>query len=406
MLYFPKHCTQETSISIPVAAQPAAGRIFTRSFLFLLVGAFSFYASMWLVALQLPSYTLKLGGSESQVGLVLSAFAFTALLSRPAVGRLVDTLGRRLVAVAGCVVFALAPLLYLMSPTVPALLLARMFHGLGISLFGTAGMTWVADMVPPTRRAEAMGIYSNTSQVAIALGPILGTLLHGMGGYGVLFPAAGAVGLLSVVLVSRAREEKRDRSAAASRGGFGLALGRRDVLAMTFALLTGAATWGILTGFLPIFIVQRQAGSSAPFFTIYAIATITLRLIVGPMADRIGRRVIAAPALALLAATMVAFNLVWSMPALYTLAVIYGVSFGTLFPMLSAYLVDVAPAHVRGSAVGVLTAGFDLGIMVGAYGGGVVAEYLGLGAAFTASGVLCMIGVVIFWLGTPAKRPV
>ena len=41
--------------------------------------------------------------------------------------------------------------------------------------------------------------------------------------------------------------------------------------------------------------------------------------------------------------------------------------------------------------------------MVGSYGGGVVAEYAGLASAFTAAGVLCLIGVVVFWLWTPAE---
>ena len=116
MLYCRQERTQETSISIAVAAHPGAGRIITRNFLFLLAGAFSFYTSMWLVMLMLPAYVLELGGSESQIGLVLSVFASTALLSRPLVGRMVDTLGRRTVALAGCVVFALAPVLSLSRP--------------------------------------------------------------------------------------------------------------------------------------------------------------------------------------------------------------------------------------------------------------------------------------------------
>ena len=261
-------------------------------------------------------------------------------------------------------------------------------------------MTWVADMVPATRRAEAMGLYSNTSQVAIALAPLFGSLIYGVGGYSTLFTVAAGAGLLSILVISQAREDRRSSDVVTRSGGFGQALGRRDVLAMTFALMTGAATWGILTAFLPIFITERQAGATAPFFTIYAVVTIALRLVVGPMADRVGRRIVAAPALLLLALTMVAFNAVSSSPTLYILAVVYGISFGTLFPMLSAYLVDVAPANVRGSAVGVLTAGFDLGIMVGSYFGGLVAEAMGLGAAFTAAGLLCLVGVVVFWVGT------
>lgn len=406
MLYSCKKRLQETAIAISLAESQRAGRILTRDFLFLLTGAFSFYASIWIVMLSLPPYVLALGGSEADVGLVLSAFAFTALLSRPAVGRAIDSFGPRPVALVGCFIFASAPVLYPAAPSILALIAIRMYHGLGIACFGTAGMTWVADLAPATRRAEMMGLYSNTSQVAIALGPLLGALILGATGYGVLFAISAGAGIVSIVVVSRARQQQGRRGMVSGGGGFGQALARRDVLSMTFALMTSAATWGILMGFLPIYVTERQFGATAPFFTIYAVVTITLRLVVGPMADRVGRRIIAAPALLVLAATMIAFNAVHSAPALYALAVLYAVSFGMLFPMLSAYLVDVAPPNVRGSAIGVLTAGFDLGIMVGSYGGGVVAEHVGLTAAFTAAGVLCLIGVAVFWLGTPAEKRV
>ena len=159
----------EIPISAKTSRPAVVESILSRNFLLLLTGSFGFYTSMWLILTFLPSYVANLGGSESEIGLVLSAFAFTALLARPIIGRLVDSLGRKGVAVAGCVIFAIAPILYGASSAVPVLIAIRMFHGLGIALFGTAGMTWVADMVPATRRAEAMGLYSNASQVAIAI---------------------------------------------------------------------------------------------------------------------------------------------------------------------------------------------------------------------------------------------
>jgi MFS family permease len=178
------------------------------------------------------------------------------------------------------------------------------------------------------------------------------------------------------------------------------ALARRDVLAMTFTLMTAAASWGVIIGFLAILVEQRGAGVTAPFFTIYAIVTVVMRLVIGPMTDRVGRKTVAVPATLLLAVVMIAFSFLSSPLVLYVLAVFYAFSFGMLYPTLSAFLVDVVPAQVRGSAVGVLTAGFDLGIVVGSSVGGLVAEYVGLGATFATIGVLCLGGAVVLWLGT------
>ncbi len=200
--------------------------------------------------------------------------------------------------------------------------------------------------------------------------------------------------------MSAAHEEKRALHLVGANVGFRAALGRPEVLALAFALMTTAATWGILVSFLPVVAAQRNAGQSAWFFTIYAVCTIGLRLMIGPLADRLGRKMVAVPCLVLLAVVMVLFSTLSSPLTLYTLAVLYALSFGTMFPTLSAFLVDVVPATVRGSAVGVFTAGFDLGIAVGSYGGGLLAEALGIGATFVASGMLCLVGVAVLAMGT------
>jgi MFS family permease len=376
------------------------GRIFSSDFLYLLTGGFSFYTSMWLMMTYIPSYVLNLGGSEADIGLVLSAFAFMALLSRPFVGRMVDVLGRKSVALAGCLVFALAPLLYTVAASAPQLVLIRMFHGLGISFFGTAGTTWVADIVPANRRAEAMGIYSNASQIAIAIAPLLGAAIVASAGVRPMFVVSSFVGFVGLALVFLARTQHKADRLPSGGGGFRVALGRRDVLSMTFALMTAAATWGVLMSFLPIYTAQRQAGQAPLFFTVYAVCSVVLRLVIGPMSDRLGRRVVVAPAIGLMAITMLAFVALSSPLMLYVLAAAYAVSFGIIYPTLSAFLVDVVPANVRGSAIGVFTAGFDLGIMIGSYLGGLVAEAMGLGTTFAAIGVLCLVGLVVFWVGT------
>ncbi len=361
---------------------------------------------MWLIVPVLPSFVLDLHGSETDIGLVLGVFAFTALLSRPFAGRMVDKLGCKVVALAGCLVYAIAPLLYIVSTSVPVLIVVRMFHGLGISFFGTAGTTWVANMVPPTRRAEAMGLYSNASQVAIAIAPLLGAMIHDVGGFSALFVVAALMGIVGIVLIGPAHEKRHAGAGSARAGSFRQALGRRDVMTLTFTLMTAAATWGLLTGFLPVYVTQRNAGQSAVFFTVYAVATVVLRLVIGPISDRLGRKVIVGPALFGLAVIMALFTQMSSAATLYVLAALYALSFGIVYPTLSAFLVDVVPGNVRGSAIGVFTAGFDMGVMVGSTLGGMVAEALGLEATFVAIGLLCLVGVIVFWTGTQEPHSV
>ena len=136
------------------------------------------------------------------------------------------------------------------------------------------------------------------------------------------------------------------------------------------------------------------------FFAIYAIVSIATRFVVGPIADRLGRRIIAIPAILGVALVMLLFTQVSTAAFLYLLAAFYGASFGSVYPTLSAFLVDVVPPGVRGSAIGVFTAGFDVGIIVGSSIGGILAQYVGINATFIFAGVLCLGGALVLLGGT------
>ncbi len=76
---------------------------------------------------------------------------------KPWAGWAADRHGRRPLLGAGALIFLGAPLFYGWSRTVSALLLVRIFHGVGMGCYPTSGAAVVADIALPERRGEAMG---------------------------------------------------------------------------------------------------------------------------------------------------------------------------------------------------------------------------------------------------------
>src|SRR3954468_7420302 len=71
----------------------------------------------------LPRYVRgPLGAGDFAVGLVIGAFAFTALAGRPLAGRIADLRGRRPVVAAGSFLAAIAGGLYFVPGGLPTLL--------------------------------------------------------------------------------------------------------------------------------------------------------------------------------------------------------------------------------------------------------------------------------------------
>ena len=138
----------------------APARLFSRDFLLLCVSSFLFSLSMFLLFAVLPLFVVQeLHGANSQVGLIMGAFAISAVLARPSSGRIVDIWSRKTGLSIGACIFCLAPALYTQAHSVALMMGLRFFHGIGVAIYTTAGSVMAADLCPPARRAEGMGYY-------------------------------------------------------------------------------------------------------------------------------------------------------------------------------------------------------------------------------------------------------
>lgn len=76
-----------------------------------------------------PFFVTHLGGDAATIGLATALFSVASILSRPFVGWLVDTRGRRTVLVLGLAGMALAPMGYFVSAGIASAVVLRTAHG-------------------------------------------------------------------------------------------------------------------------------------------------------------------------------------------------------------------------------------------------------------------------------------
>ena len=94
--------------------------------------------------------------------------------------------------------------------TLPAVVLTIVVWTFGEMVLLPAMSSWVADVSPPESRGVYMGLYTMAFNVAIVVGPPLGTTLLERGGGRVLWLTMLALGLLSAALFARVKEPRRD----------------------------------------------------------------------------------------------------------------------------------------------------------------------------------------------------
>lgn len=110
------------------------------------------------------------------VGLIATVFAIVQFFFNPIQGALSDRYGRRPVILLSNLGLGLDFILMALVQTLPWLIVARVISGMTAASFSTAN-AYIADVVPPEKRAGAFGALGAAFGIGFVLGPALGGML-------------------------------------------------------------------------------------------------------------------------------------------------------------------------------------------------------------------------------------
>lgn len=373
--------------------------LWSRDFILLCLANFFYFGSFYFLLPTMPQYVAVLGGSPSQVGLVMGWFTLAAVAARPYFGKMVDRYGHKKFMIMGSASFVCFFIIYIYMQNIGLLYLARAAHGLAHACFMAASSAYIADFAPPDRRGEVIGIYGTSNIVAMALFPAWGTaVISGSGHFARLFWLAAASAGICLAAVAFLKEINKGAGKHFKPVGILQVGSRRCVAVPSLALFGGATAYGAVITFLPLFAVQRGLADFGLFFSVYAVSTIISRVTVGKLSDRIGRRKLIKPFMALVALAVALLPMLNSLPELALIGGLFGFGFGAFMPTLNALVVDCTPPQDRGSALGFFTSFMDLGITAGAVILGTAGDYFGFEVMFYLGSLAALVGLIIFSL--------
>ncbi|WP_085446540.1 MFS transporter [Magnetofaba australis] len=135
--------------------------------------------------------------SPAEIGWLMAIYSLMQFLCAPLWGGLSDRIGRRPVLIIGLFGSALSYLIYGLAESFTILMISRAVAGvMGANI--AAAQAAMADLTPPEKRAQGMGIIGAAFGLGFVVGPALGGLLsqHGAGAAPL---AAAAVTLLNAI---------------------------------------------------------------------------------------------------------------------------------------------------------------------------------------------------------------
>lgn len=143
----------------------------------LCIGFFMILVDSTIVTVATPDIITSLHSNINAVVWVTSAYLLAYAVPLLVTGRLGDRYGPKNVYLTGLAVFTIASLACGVTGSVGALIVARIFQGLGAALLAPQTMAVITRIFPAERRGQAMGFWGAVAGVATLAGPIVGGVL-------------------------------------------------------------------------------------------------------------------------------------------------------------------------------------------------------------------------------------
>jgi MFS family permease len=155
--------------------------------------------------------------SESQIGLIVGASFFIDAAVFYPVGMIMDSYGRKWAMVPCLLTVALGLILLPLTSSFWGFMIVGGITGLGNGFGAGINMTLGADFSPSVGRGEFLGVWRFVSDVGQAGGPIVISVLTGLGSLGLASVASGGIGvagaIVMVLFVPETLRRRRDAMA-------------------------------------------------------------------------------------------------------------------------------------------------------------------------------------------------
>ncbi len=367
--------------------------LFTRRFVSLwLFQAATFFSAFQLLPV-IPLRIVDLGGSKATAGMFLFVYTTASALSAPVMGSVADHVGRKRMLVVASVLFVVFSLAYGVVPWLPVVLAIAVVHGaLWSSILSAAGAL-MTDFIPPSRRTEGLAYWGLAPTAAIAVAPAIGLWMQTGFGWFALCAEIAALSALTALFALRlpagATNGTRNELRASELWDWG-------VVGASLSLAVASFGYGGITTYVALLSRERGIEPESLFFTVFAIATVLIRIFTSRLGDRFGPKVLLYPAFVAMPVAFFLLARATNRSEMIVAAALFGIGLGSAFPAFMTFVVSNTGEDRRARTFGSVILAFDTGIGVGSLVIGAIGERAGLGTAFQVAAVIACLSIPIF----------
>ncbi|WP_211458407.1 MFS transporter [Comamonas sp. PE63] len=350
------------------------------------------------------------GDDPAMIGLAMGLYGLTQALFQLPIGLASDRIGRKPVIVAGLLVFAAGSLIAAMADSLTGLMAGRAIQGAGA--VSAAVTALLADLTRDGVRTKAMALVGGSIGLMFALALVLAPLLNAWIGLSGIFGLTCALALAGIAVVLWVVPPEPRQHADAPKGRFSELLGQSDLLRLNFGVFILHTVQMSMWVAVPAMLVQAGLAKEQHWH-IYLPAVLLSFVAMGLLfsMERKGRlRTALLGAIGLVLVVQIGLGMLaasGTIPTVWCMALLmflFFCGFNALEATQPSLVSRMAPAPLRGAALGAYNTLQSLGLFAGGAVGGAVAKFAGVPGLFIMTAALVALWLVVTWPLRPVGR--
>ncbi|MCY1106087.1 MFS transporter [Shouchella clausii] len=374
-----------------------------RHHLVFLASVFCFWLCTYSYVPIFSLYLEQIPFTYAAIGIILGSYGITQVLLRFPLGVLLDSLRhlRKHFYVGGFVVAILSGIILLSSTSFAWVLTGRLLAGVTAAMWVMATIMY-ADYFDPGQSGRAMGTLQFLTVMPQFLSMVTAGILVEQFGWSIPFwvgIVAAGIGLLFALFIKEVPQEIENHRSQRLGKQVKAVLSIKHLLPLTFvSLFTHALLFISIFGFTPVYANAHGVREGqliwlmAAFFIPHAAASLGVAFF--NVSKRNEIRLIV---LSLIVACFTFFCMPFA-TTLATISLLHGViglTVGVVLPLLLSQIASLPQPTLKTSVMGFYQSVYAIGIFIGPYGAGFVAEHIGIAHIFTLAGIVSLLALAI-----------
>ena len=365
--------------------------------------------------LVLPVFALEAarypgGGDPALVGLAMGIYGLTQGVLQIPYGLASDRFGRKRVIALGLLVFAAGSFVAAAAPTLGWLMAGRALQGAGA--ISAAVTALLADLTRDEVRTKAMALVGASIGLTFAFSLVAAPAVAQLVGLSGLFAITGMLALACIGVVAWWTPPEPSEHKSVARGSLAEVLAYPPLVRLNVGVFVLHAVQLAMWVALPALLVQAGLAKQSHWM-VYLPAVGASVVVMGftlfPLERRGYLRAVFLCAIGLIGLVQVGLLAVTgtpTVPVLACLLFLFFCGFNILEATQPSLASRLAPAHARGTALGIYNTLQSLGFFAGGAVGGWLTRDVGPQGLFAACAVLMLVWLVVAWpMRAPARAP-